>query len=102
MFREMFSIPTDVEQQIRTLQTDGKTVMLLGTEHEIMGIIAVADQVRRSSLSVIQRLKNLGMEKIVMLTGDNQTTATAIGNKIGLTDAKAKIMTEDKPSTKAG
>lgn len=99
MFREMFSIPTEVEQQIRTLQTDGKTVMLLGTEHEIMGIIAVADQVRRSSLSVIQRLKNLGMEKIVMLTGDNQTTATAIGNKLGLTDAKAELMPEDKLRT---
>src|SRR5699024_12517909 len=70
-----------------------------GTVHEIMRIILVDDQVRRSSVSVIQRVKNLDMEKTVMLTGDNQTTATAIGNKLGLTDAKAELMAEDKHRT---
>ncbi|HEX6594155.1 MAG TPA: heavy metal translocating P-type ATPase [Bacillota bacterium] len=99
MIREMLEVPTDIQQLIHTLQAEGKTVMLLSTEHEIIGLIAVADQIRKSSLSVIERLKHLGVEKTIMLTGDNKKTAMSIGHKLGLTDIKAELMPEDKLRT---
>ena len=62
--------------------------MVLGTEKEILSFIAVADEMRESSKEVIGKLNNMGIET-VMLTGDNQRTATAIGKQVGVSDIKA-------------
>lgn len=83
------------KETIIDLQTAGKTVMILGTETEILAFIAVADEVRGSSKAVIRKLKQLGIET-VMLTGDNQRTAKAIGQQVGVTDVKADLLPEDK------
>ncbi|KKB34714.1 heavy metal translocating P-type ATPase [Bacillus thermotolerans] len=96
MFQEMVSIPTELQTQITDLQLQGKTVMLIGTQSEMIGYLAVADQVRKSSLSVIQKLKELGITNTVMLTGDNQATGKAIGTQLGLSDVKADLMPQDK------
>lgn len=96
LFEEMLSIPEDVQNQITDLQSQGKTVMLVGTQEEVKGYLAVADQVRKSSLSIIQKLQKLGVEKTVMLTGDNQATGKAIGTQLGLSDVKAELMPQDK------
>lgn len=69
------------------MQTQGKTVMVLGTEKEILSFIAVADEMRESSKEVIGKLNNMGIET-VMLTGDNQRTATAIGKQVGVSILK--------------
>lgn len=98
MFRETLSITSAIEVQVKALQMDGKTVMLLGDENEIKGFIAVADQVRESSLNVIKKLHKLGIQKTIMLTGDNQATGSAIGKQLGLTDVKAELMPQDKLS----
>jgi len=84
-------------EQITSLQQEGKTVMLIGTESEIIAIIAVADQVRQSSRTVIDKLKRLGIRQI-MLTGDNENTAKTIANKIGITEVKAGLLPEEKLS----
>ncbi|OMP65638.1 heavy metal translocating P-type ATPase [Domibacillus epiphyticus] len=96
LFEEMLSIPPNVQNQINRLQSQGKTVMLVGTQEEIKGCIAVADQVRKSSLSIIQKLRKLGIEKTVMLTGDNKATGNAIGTQLGLSEVKAELMPKDK------
>lgn len=96
LFEEMLSIPQDIQNQIAGLQSQGKTVMLVGTQEEIKGYLAVADQVRKSSMSIIQKLQKLGIEKTVMLTGDNQATGNAIGTQLGLSDVKAELMPQDK------
>lgn len=96
LFEEMFSIPNDIKQKVQELQIQGKTVMLLGTGQEIIGLIAVADQVRKSSLSIIEKLKNIGIKKTVMLTGDNQAAGTAIGKQLGLSETKAELLPQDK------
>jgi Zn2+/Cd2+-exporting ATPase len=85
-----------ITEQIETLQSQGKTVMILGTDKEILGLIAVADQVRETSKDVIQKLHQLGIEKTVMLTGDNKRTAAAIGKEIGVSDIQADLLPEDK------
>ncbi len=89
-------IKTNVRDQIQALQTQGKTVMILGTEDGILAIIAVADEVRDSSKEVIQKLHHIGIEKTIMLTGDNEGTAAAIGREVGVSDIKADLLPEDK------
>ncbi|WP_394189481.1 heavy metal translocating P-type ATPase [Paenisporosarcina quisquiliarum] len=96
MFRETQSLSSAIEDEVKALQMDGKTVMLLGNEYEIKGFIAVADQVRKSSLTVIKKLHELGIQKTIMLTGDNQATGRAIGQQLELTDVRAELMPQDK------
>ncbi|MDN4607942.1 heavy metal translocating P-type ATPase [Sporosarcina highlanderae] len=99
MFRELSMLPEQYELQIETLQKEGKTVMLLGVGNDVKGLIAVADQVRQSSLTIIQKLYELGIQKAIMLTGDNKATANAIGSQLGLSEVKAELMPQDKLDT---
>ena len=89
------SIPNDRKEKITELQTQGKTVMVLGTEKEILSFIAVADEMRESSKEVISKLNSMGIET-VMLTGDNERTAAAIGKSVGVSDIRADLLPEDK------
>lgn len=86
----------NTKQQITELQTQGKTVMVLGTEQDILLLIAVADEVRSSTHDVIRKLHEIGIEKTVMLTGDNQRTAEAIGKQVGVSAIQADLLPEDK------
>lgn len=95
LFKELHAMDEAIEQQILTLQKQGKTVMLVWSEAGLEGIIAVADQVRKSSLKVIQKLHEMG-KRTVMLTGDNQSTASAIGAQLGLTEVKAELLPDQK------
>ncbi|MGQ4667068.1 heavy metal translocating P-type ATPase [Metabacillus halosaccharovorans] len=96
LFKELHgSIESERNQKITEMQTQGKTVMVLGTEKEILSLIAVADEMRESSKLVINKLNKMGIET-VMLTGDNERTATAIGEQVGVSDIKADLLPEDK------
>ena len=89
------SIPKDRKEKITELQIQGKTVMVVGTEKEILLFIAVADEMRESSKEVISKLNSMGIET-VMLTGDNERTAAAIGKRVGVSDIRADLLPEDK------
>ena len=89
------SIPKGRKNKITELQIQGKTVMVVGTEKEILLFIAVADEMRESSKEVISKLNNMGIET-VMLTGDNERTAAAIGKRVGVSDIRADLLPEDK------
>lgn len=99
-FQELLpsSINQSIIDEITNLQEEGKTVMVLGTNKEVIGLIAVADQVRKSSKKVIQKLHQLGIERTVMLTGDNEKTAQAIGKEVGVSDISSDLLPEDKLS----
>ncbi len=73
--------------------------MVVGTETEVLGLIAVADEVRESSKSVLEKLHHLGIKKTVMLTGDNKRAASAIGDRVGVSEIQAELMPEDKLNT---
>ncbi len=81
---------------IEQLQMQGKTVVVAGNEERIFGLIGIRDQVRHSSKKVVKELKELGLNEIVMLTGDNEKTANAIGKEIGLNHVKANLLPQDK------
>lgn len=82
-------------EKIATLQSEGKTVMVLGTAEEILAFIAVADEVRESSQEVVGKLNSMGIET-VMLTGDNERTASVIGRQVGVAEIQADLLPEDK------
>lgn len=91
-----YNVAIEIEEQICKLQEQGKTVMIIGTEIEVLALIAVADEIRESSKEAIRKLHSMGIEKTIMLTGDNQGTANAIGAIAGVHDIRADLLPEDK------
>lgn len=85
-----------IREEIRALQEHGKTVMVFGTDEEVQAVVAVADEIRESSKDVIEKLHSLGIEKTIMLTGDNKGTAKAIGEQVGVSEIQAELMPQDK------
>ncbi|WP_434084050.1 HAD-IC family P-type ATPase [Halalkalibacter oceani] len=72
--------------------------MLFGTEDDVYAVFAVADEVRELSKKVVESLHELGISRTVMLTGDNQLTAEAVGRQVGVKDIQAELLPEDKLS----
>ena len=98
LFKELTTsnFEENLEKKVTTLQNQGKTAMVIGTEREVLGVIAVADEVRESSKEIMQKLHQLGIKKTIMLTGDNKGTANAIGNHVGVSEIQAELMPQDK------
>ena len=78
------------------LQGEGKTVVLVGTEAEIEGVIAVADEVRPEARRAVEQLHELGVDHVAMLTGDNERTARAVASEVGVDDVRAELLPEEK------
>ena len=76
---------------------EGKTVIYIAAKDTYLGMIAIADKVRESSKVVIEELKNIGID-VIMLTGDNERTARAIAKEVGLTKVIAEVSPEQKYS----
>ncbi|AJF26586.1 cadmium ABC transporter ATPase [Haloarcula sp. CBA1115] len=85
-----------LEDTVPELQAEGKTVVIVGTDDEIEGIIAVADEVRPEAEAAVSRLRDLGVERTVMLTGDNERTAGAIAREVGVDDYRAELLPDEK------
>lgn len=81
--------------QIEQLESEGKTVMLLATDKEMIGIVAVADTVKASSAEAVARLKKAGL-LVYMITGDNQRTAEAIARQVGIDHVLAQVLPQHK------
>lgn len=98
MFTELSSalVTNEIAKVINDLQQEGKTVIIAGTNEQILGVIALSDQLRAGSKAVIKKLNQLGISRTVMLTGDNQQTALAIGEAAGLQEIKAELLPENK------
>ena len=84
---------TQISQQ---LQAAGKTVVWVAKDNNLLGVIAVADTLRPEAKNTIKRLKRLGVEHIIMLTGDNQQTAEYIARELGIDEIYAELLPEDK------
>lgn len=83
------------EQDMIQLEQQGKTAMLVAIDGELYGIIAVADTVKETSKEAIRRLHELNM-RVIMLTGDNEYTANAIAQEVGIDEVIAQVLPEDK------
>ncbi|OAQ53627.1 hypothetical protein HTG_05050 [Natrinema mahii] len=81
---------------LAALEREGKTVVLVGTETDLLGAIAIADEVRPDSGRAVERLHDLGVERVVMLTGDNEGTARAIAEEVGVDEYRAELLPDEK------
>ena len=82
--------------QISRMQAEGKTVIVVGDNLAAWGVIAIRDQVRPNARKAIQDLHNVGIQKVVMLTGDNERTAQTIAREVGIDEVYADLKPEDK------
>lgn len=95
MEREKIEIDEKVESQIQKLENEGKTVMIIVIDKNIVGLIAVADTLKEYSKEAVSALHNMGI-KTIMITGDNVRTANAIAKQVGIDDILADVLPEDK------
>ena len=94
MYKENINIGKSIDE-ISNMENNGKTVMMLAIEEKLSGLIAVADTTKESALEGIFALKKLGIEAI-MITGDNQRTADAIGKNLGIKRVLAEVLPDQK------
>ncbi|RFC63846.1 heavy metal translocating P-type ATPase [Mesorhizobium denitrificans] len=84
-----------IEAQADQLRTEGKTAMFLALDGQLAGLVAVADPIKKTTEEAIRGLHRLGL-KVVMATGDNQRTAEAVAEKLGIDEVYAGVLPEDK------
>lgn len=92
------TIPEYVEEYLAIEEAEGQTAVIVGDGSSILGVISIADTIRKDADKLVKRLKELGIAKVVMLTGDNGRAAAAIAKKVGLDDYYAELLPEDKVS----
>ncbi|MCL5612236.1 MAG: cadmium-translocating P-type ATPase [Chloroflexi bacterium] len=90
------TLSADAIQKAQSLQQSGKTLFWVAEDKIAIGLIALADTLRREAASTMNALKKIGVEHTIMLTGDNVRSASAIAAEVGLTEYRADLMPEDK------
>lgn len=89
-------VPNEIDQQMAALESDGHTAMIIHQDNTYLGIIAAMDVARPEVIATLAALKKIGINRMVMLTGDNQLVANAIAKNIGITDPMGSLLPEDK------
>lgn len=90
------ALPSDATDQLARLQNQGNTVVLVGDDRAAWGMIAIRDNLRENAKRAIAELHKAGVEKVVMLTGDNVRTVRAIATEAGIDEVHANLKPEDK------
>ncbi|WP_448861595.1 heavy metal translocating P-type ATPase [Dorea sp.] len=89
------NVDSDIQKHSEKLAEEGKTPLFFGNEERLLGVIAVADVIKEDSPQAIKELQNMGIH-VVMLTGDNERTAKAIGKQAGVDEVIAGVLPEGK------
>lgn len=90
------NISNEVNIQLLNLLQKGHTVMLVAYKNELIGMLSVMDTPRAKAKSTLKKLKDIGILKMIMLTGDHQNVGNSIAKAIGLTEARGNLLPEDK------
>jgi len=98
LFRETggYALDDDLIQTIESFENQGKTTMAVSYDGQFLGVLALADAPRPGVKETLQALLDLGIQKLVMLTGDNEEVAERIGRQVGVTDVRASLLPEHK------
>jgi Cd2+/Zn2+-exporting ATPase len=84
------------KEALTRLKSEGKTAVLVALGEKVIGILGIADPIREATQSMVQRLKDVGLKRIIMLTGDDRLTAQSIARQAGIEDVQAELLPEDK------
>ena len=95
MIERIGQLSSELEDKANEYRKDGQTVMFVAIDGKSAGLIGVADPIKKNTPEAIKRLQKDGL-RIVMLTGDNETTANAVAHKIGIDEVRADVSPEDK------
>ena len=93
--REKTALPEIITQRAAALADEGKTPLYFAQDGALLGMIALADVVKETSADAIREMREMGLD-VVMLTGDNERTANAIGKQVGVTKVIAGVLPQDK------
>ena len=93
--REICDVPDEILKKADKLAGQGKTPLYFGRQNEFLGVIAVSDTLKDDAKKSIESIKALGV-KVVMITGDNESTARAIASEIGIDEVYASVLPDDK------
>lgn len=93
---EMGQETAEIHHQLEEIAREGRTVVVVGNERHVCGFLALADTVRPSASAALQNVRRLGVEHVVMLTGDNRETAEAIAREVGIEEIRAELLPADK------
>ncbi|MFQ6110698.1 MAG: heavy metal translocating P-type ATPase [Nitrospinota bacterium] len=85
-----------VDPRLLSLEEEGKTVVMIGGGRELLGVLGVADGVRKEAAPALSALRRQGIPRLVMLTGDNEGTARAIAREVGVDEYRAELLPQDK------
>ncbi|MBJ7880043.1 heavy metal translocating P-type ATPase [Gelidibacter salicanalis] len=96
MTDEGMTIAPELRSEMKGMLQGGHTAMLVAYNNEVVGLISVMDVPRKTAVATLKRLKEIGIKRMVMLTGDHQNVGDAIAQQIGLTEAKGNLLPEDK------
>ncbi|MDQ0199985.1 heavy metal translocating P-type ATPase [Neobacillus ginsengisoli] len=96
LFEEINTPLELIKNNVQEMLSKGKTVVIIGTQQQIYGIIAVSDTIRETTVSALKGLKQSGINQTVMLTGDNEGTANLIASKANVNRYFAELLPEDK------
>ncbi len=96
MMDEDIAVSDTIATKMNDLLKQGHTVMLVAYNQSIAGLISVMDVPRKTAVSTLRRLKEIGIKRMIMLTGDHQNVGDTIAKQIGLTEAKGNLLPEDK------
>ncbi len=95
MKKEKVQVSEDIIKKMNSLESEGKTVVIVAAESHIAGLIAIADTIKENSKEAVTKLHKMGY-KTVMITGDNERTARAIAKQAGIDEVLAHVLPEDK------
>jgi Cd2+/Zn2+-exporting ATPase len=97
MFEEAgITIPDDLAVKVRALSESGKPIMIVSRGQQVLGALALADEIRSESRAALQELRAMGVSNLIMLTGDNARVAATIAKTAGVTDFRGDLLPEDK------
>jgi Cd2+/Zn2+-exporting ATPase len=96
LLHEMGVEESEMHAVAQRMEGAGHSVIVVGSDRHVCGLISVADSVRPEALDLVSELKSAGVSHVVMLTGDNQGTADAVGRAVGMDEVRAELLPEDK------
>lgn len=88
--------PQAIQDAVKRLQENGRSVMVVRSDEDWLGVLGLADKPRENVKAILQKLRDLGIKPLIMLTGDNQGVGRAIGKEVGVDEVQADLMPEDK------
>ena len=96
MQEQSISLPVVVKTDVEQLQLQGHSIVFVAAENQVVQVIGIKDQLRPEAAETLDKLKKNGIKRLIMLSGDNQTTAEIVGKELGLSEIYGELLPEEK------